>query len=192
MSAKKVVVIAGPSGSGKNTVLRSIKNRFPQVRSLTTATTRSPRAGEVEGEDYFFWNIDRFDTEGSRVVGKRFVPLFGGVHYGIYVPDLQQKMADASVVLASVDLSGAQWLKDEYGALTIFLIPESLEAYKARIRARSRDMSKQEFDMRMKIAETELHVHAPQYDYRVLAANGGLADTVERILEILKKEGYTL
>ncbi len=189
---KKVVVIAGPSGSGKNTVLRSIKNRFPQVRSLTTATTRSPRAGEVEGEDYFFWNIDRFDTEGSRVVGKRFVPLFGGVHYGIYVPDLEKKMAEASVVFASVDLVGAQWLKEKYGALTIFLIPESLEAYKARIRARSREMPEKEFEMRMKIAETELHVHAPQYDHRVLAANGGLADTVERILEILKKEGYTL
>ncbi len=192
MSQKKVVVIAGPSGSGKNTVMQAIRSRYPRVRSLTTATTRSPRVGEIDGEDYFFWNIDRFDSEGSNVVGKRFVLLFGGVHYGIYVPDLQKKIADSSVVLASVDITGAQWLKEHYGALTIFLIPESLEAYKTRIRARSREMSEQEFDMRMRIAEQELHGHAPQYDHTVLAANGGLAETTDRILEILKKEGYTL
>ncbi len=192
MSEKNVVVIAGPSGSGKNTVMQSIKSRYPRVRSVTTATTRSPRPGEVDGEDYFFWNVDRFDAEGERVVGKRFVPLFGGVHYGIYVPDLQKKLADASVVLASVDLSGAQWLKEHQHAITIFLVPESLEAYKTRIRARSRGMPEQEFNMRMHIAEQELRAHAAQYDYTVLAANGGLNETVERILEILKKEGYTL
>ncbi len=192
MSAKKVVVIAGPSGSGKNTVMKSIKQRFPSVQILTTATTRPARPGEIEGEDYFFWTIDRFDAAGSEIDGKRFVPLFGGVHYGIYVPNLKKKMAEGSVVLASVDITGAQWLKQHYGALTIFLVPESLEAYKTRIRARSPEMSPQEFDMRMNIAERELHADAPLYDYRVLAANGGLPEAVEQILEILKKEGYTL
>lgn len=189
---KKVVVIAGPSGSGKNTVMRAIKNRFPRVQVLTTATTRSPRPGEVDGADYFFWNIDRFDSEGSRIVGKRFVPLFGGVHYGIYVPDLEKKIVAGSVVLASVDITGAQWLKEHYGALTIFLTPDSIEAYKTRIRTRSPEMSQQELDMRMKITEQELHAHAPLFDHRVLAANGGLPEAVERVLEILQKEGYTL
>jgi guanylate kinase len=189
---KKVVVIAGPSGSGKNTVIRAIKSRFPRAASLTTATTRQPRLGEVEGEDYYFFSMDRFDAEASNIVGKRFVPLFGGVHYGIYLPDLKKKLEQSSVVLAPVDITGAEWLKEHYGTLTIFLIPESVDAYRARIRARSPEMPEREFDMRMHIAETELKTHAPRYDYRVLAANGGLTETVEQVMEILKKEGYTL
>jgi len=191
---KKVVVIAGPSGSGKNTLIASIRSRFPEAACLTTVTTRSPRGSEVNGEDYHFYSIDQFDRGVSRgeIVGTRFVSLFGGVHYGILKSDLESKVASASVVFAPVDITGAEWLKEHYGALTIFLTPESFEQYKSRLHARSRDMSEHEFDLRMKIAHEELSIHAPKYDYRVLNADGMMAQTTEHVLEILKKEGYTL
>jgi len=191
---KKVVVIAGPSGSGKNTVIGKIKERYPHSVTLVTATTRSPRLGERDGIDYYFMPIERFDAESMRghIAGKRYVPLFGGVHYGIYIPDLTEKIKKAPVVFAAVDIEGARWLKQKYGALTIFLTPESFEQYRTRIRARSPDMLPHEFDMRMKIADTELRVHATQYDYRVPSPDGGLTETVESIIEIIKKEGYTL
>lgn len=194
MSDRRVVVIAGPSGSGKNTVIRSICSRYPKAVMLTTVTTRSPREGEIDGVDYHFYTVDQFDREVSagHIAGMRFVPLFGGVHYGILVPELEQKLATASVVFAPVDITGAQWLKQRHGALTIFLTPESFEQYRGRIQTRSHGMSEREFDMRMKIAHEELTMHAPQYDYRVLNADGMLAETTEQVLEILKKEGYTL
>ncbi len=191
---KKVVVIAGPSGSGKNTIIRNIKVLFPHTVSLTTVTTRAVRPGEVDGEDYHFWDIDRFDSEvgKGRIVGTRYAPLFGGVHYGIWKDDLQKKLLKATVIFAPVDVTGAEWLKEKYGALTIFITPESFEQYRSRIKARSPEMSEREFDMRMRIARTELSEHAPKFDYRVVSADGGLIETVHRVLEILAKEGYTL
>lgn len=189
---KKVVVIAGPSGSGKNTLIRSILSRYPRAASLTTATTRTARPNEIDGSDYYFFSIDRFDAESANIAGQRFVPLFGGVHYGIYIPDLTKKMESASVVFAAVDITGARWLKEHHNALTIFLEPESVEQYRSRVRARSPEMNHREFDMRMRIMDEELHAHAPEYDYRVTAADGGLDEAVEQVLEILKKEGYTL
>jgi guanylate kinase len=194
MSERKVVVIAGPSGSGKNTVIRSICSRYPKATMLTTVTTRSPRDGEVDGVDYHFYTVDQFDREVSagHIAGTRFVPLFGGIHYGILVTDLEKKLQSASVIFAPVDITGAQWLKERYGALTIFLTPESFEQYRSRIQTRSHGMTDREFDMRMKIAHEEFTMHAPQYDYRVVNADGMLAETTEQVLEILKKEGYTL
>ncbi|MDB5237747.1 MAG: guanylate kinase [Candidatus Kaiserbacteria bacterium] len=191
---KKIVVIAGPSGSGKNTLIRKLKERYPRIDTLVTATTRMVRPGEEEGRDYFFMPIERFDEETARgnIAGTRFVPLFGGVHYGIFLPDLKKKIDTASVLFAPVDLTGARWLKENYGALTIFIMPESFEAYRSRVHARSPEMSEREFSMRMKIAEDECRTHAPQYDYRVVNADGALQETVEQVIEILKKEGYTL
>ncbi|MBP9757066.1 MAG: hypothetical protein KBD06_00540 [Candidatus Pacebacteria bacterium] len=194
MSERKVIVIAGPSGSGKNTLIKEITARFPNVATLTTVTTRIPRPHEVNGEDYYFYSIEDFDREVQKgyIKGERYVPLFGGVHYGIYVPDLEKKLATATAVLAPVDITGAEWLKKEYGALTIFITTESFDQYRLRLHNRSRDMSPKELDMRMKIAREEIGVHADKYDYRVVSAEGGLNELTERVLEIIKKEGYTL
>ncbi|OGG63017.1 hypothetical protein A2766_00520 [Candidatus Kaiserbacteria bacterium RIFCSPHIGHO2_01_FULL_58_22] len=60
------------------------------------------------------------------------------------------------------------------------------------MRARNPEWSQKEFDARMKITENELRVHAPQYDHRVVNADGALRETAERVIEILRKEGYTL
>lgn len=192
--SKKVAVIAGPSGSGKNAVIKQIMQRFPGVQKLVTATTRSARPDERDGEDYFFFDINRFDQEESlgHIQGKRYVPLFGGIHYGIYTPDLEEKMRTATTVLAPVDLSGAEWLKSAYNATTIFIVPESLSEYRTRIHVRNPDMSPRELEERMHITEREVKMDAPRYDFRVTNTGGMLSETTEQIVEILQKEGYSL
>jgi len=191
---KRVVAIAGPSGSGKNTVIKKILERYPGATRLVTATTRAPRPDEEDGVDYYFFSIDRFDSEEMQghIVGKRFVPIFGGILYGIYTPDLDAKVQGTNVILAPVDISGAVWLKEKYGATTIFIVPESLEEYRMRIRSRNPEMSEREFEERIKTTERELHVDASQYDYRIVNGNGLLAQTVDQVVEILQKEGYNL
>lgn len=192
--SKKVVVIAGPSGSGKNTVINELLQRYPRAARLVTATTRMKRPEEQDGVDYYFFDINRFDSEESQghIHGKRFLNLFGGVHYGIYAPDLEQKLQSASIIFAPVDITGAEWLKQNYNATTIFIMPESLEEYRVRIRARNPEMSDREFDERVKITERELHVDSERYDHRIVNTGGMLSQTVDHVVEILQKEGYNL
>ena len=191
---KQIVVISGPSGSGKNTLIRELMASHSGLDVLVTATTRTPRAGEIDGKDYYFFSLERFDEELStgNIVGERFVPLFGGTHYGIFLPDLRKRLLTSKIIFAPVDITGAQYLKETYGATTIFLMPESVDAYRRRIRVRNPDMPQIELDLRMKITETEMRVHAPQYDYRVVSADGAIADVASQVVEILRKEGYNL
>ena len=190
---KQVVVIAGPSGSGKNSVISEISHEYPTAARLVTATTRLPRPGEVDGVDYHFFTQERFDAEmaAGNIPEHRYVPALG-TYYGVYLPDLEQKIHAGKTVFAQVDIEGARLLKDRYGATTIFIMPESLEQFRGRLRARNPEWSEKEFDARMKITESEVRVHSPQYDFRVINADGALPETVREVMEILRKEGYTL
>jgi len=190
---KQVVVIAGPSGSGKNAVIAEILRHHPNCVRLVTATTRAMRPGEEDGVDYHFFTQEKFDAELSagNIPEHRFVPALN-TYYGIYIPDLEERLAEGKIVFAQVDIEGAKLLKERYGATTIFIMPESLEQFRARLRARNPEWSQIEFDARMHITEEEMRVHAPQYDYRVINADGKLQDTVHEVVEIMKKEGYAL
>lgn len=191
--ARQVVVIAGPSGSGKNAIIGEIQKEYPNCSQLVTATTRAKRPGEVDGVDYHFLSQERFDRELSagNIPEHRFVPGLN-TYYGTYIPDLDKQVAEGKIVFAQVDIEGAKYLKKKYNAVTIFIMPESIGQFKMRLHARSPEWSQREFEERMQITEEELRVHAPQYDYRVTNADGMLTQTADEIVAILKKEGYNL
>jgi len=192
-AGKQVVVIAGPSGSGKNAIISRILAAHKNCVRLVTATTRGPRPGETDGVDYHFFTQERFDSEFSagHIPEHRFVPALQ-TSYGIYTPDLDRHIKAGHIVFAQVDIEGARFLKQTYHATTIFIMPESLEQFQGRLRARNPEWTEKEFAARMKVTEEELRVHAPEYDYRVVNADGALAETVQNVLEILRKEGYNL
>lgn len=191
--SKQVVVLAGPSGSGKNAIMRAIMAAHPNCVRLVTATTRQIRPGEENGVDHYFMTMEQFDQEAAQgnILEQRYVPHLD-THYGLYKPDLEKKLATGKIVLAEIDISGARYLKEHYGATTIFLMPESIEQFRGRLRARNPEWTDEEFNTRMKITEEEMHVHAPQYDYRVVNADGLLPQTVTEIVEIMHKEGYPI
>ena len=190
---KQVVVIAGPSGSGKNAIISAIMSAHPNCVRLVTTTTRHPRPNEVDGVDYHFFSQERFDAEMSsgNIPEHRYVPALD-TYYGIYLPDLDEKIKEGKIVFAQVDIEGARLLKERYGATTIFIMPESLEQFYGRLRVRNPEWTQKEFDARKKITDEEIRVHSPQYDYRVVNADGALQETVQQVMEILRKEGYTL
>jgi guanylate kinase len=191
--SKQVIVIAGPSGSGKNAIINRIMAECVNGERLVTATTRLPRPGEVDGVDYHFFSQEKFDEEMSagNIPEHRFVPGLN-TYYGIWLPELEQRIAAGKIVFAQVDIEGARLLKERYGATTIFIMPESLSQFESRLRARNPEWNDKEFHERMKITEQELRVHAPQYDYRVVNADGALNETVEQVMDIMRKEGYSL
>ncbi len=191
--SKQVVVIAGPSGSGKNAVIRGVIERYPKGSLLVTATTRSMRPGEEDGKDYYFFSMERFDQEmaSGNILEHRYVPHLD-THYGIYKPDLEKRLNEGHIVFAAVDVIGARFLKQNYNATTIFIMPESIEQFRGRLRARNPEWSDKELETRMKITEDEIRMHSPEYDYRVINADGLLPQTIESVVDILQKEGYSL
>ena len=193
MTQKHVVVIAGPSGSGKNAILQEISRRYKHCARLVTATTRTPRPGEVDGIDYYYFSQERFDQElaAGNIVEHRFVPALN-TFYGIYKPDLERHIKIGGIIFAQVDIVGAQYLKEHYNATTIFIMPESLQQFEGRLRVRNPEWTDKELATRMKITEEEIRVHAPQYDHRVINANGMLQETIQEVIDILRKEGYNL
>lgn len=193
VSGKQVIVIAGPSGSGKNAAITEILKRFRNCARLVTVTTRRARPGEVDGVDYHFFSQEQFDEEMSsgNIPEHRYVPALN-TYYGVYLPDLKKRIAEGKIVFAQVDIEGARLLKERYGAATIFIMPESLEQFRSRLHTRNPEWTPKEFEARMKVTEEEMRVHSPQYDYRVVNADGRLQDTVEQVIEIMRKEGYNL
>ena len=191
--SKQVVVVAGPSGSGKNSVIDAITEKHSNCVRLVTATTRLPRPGEVDGIDYHYFTLDKFDKEMSagNILEHRYVPHLD-THYGIYKPDLDAKLQSGKIIFAQVDVIGARFLKQNYTATTIFIMPESMEQFRGRLKVRNPEWSAKEFEARMAISEDEIRNHAPEYDHRVINADGLLPETVKGVVEILKKEGYSL
>src|SRR3989338_22663 len=190
---RQVVVIAGPSGSGKNAVIGEILKNHTNCARLVTATTRAARAGEKDGVDYHFFTQEKFDEELAKgnIPEHRFVSALN-TYYGTYLPALEKALSAGKIVFAQVDIIGAKLLKERYNALTIFIMPESIEQFKARLRSRNPEWADKEFNARMRITEDEMRLHSPQYDYSVVNADGKLQETAAEVMEILQKEGYNL
>ena len=193
---RHVVVIAGPSGSGKNAILQALLSRFKNCTRLVTATTRAPREGENEGVDYYFLSPEKFKEKMANglIPEHRFVEALG-TYYGTYLPDLDKKLASGRVILAQIDVEGAEgatMFKEKYGAVSIFILPGSAEEFEHRVRARNPNMSEDELRKRMHIAEIEMNEYARKYDYQIVNADGHLEKAVDDVVAILKKEGYTL
>jgi guanylate kinase len=186
----RVVVIAGPSGSGKDTVVREVMKRVPGSTLTVTATTRAPRPGEVDGVNYHFMDNARFKKEMEQGnILEHYYRDATDTYYGTYKPDIEARLARGELVFCVIQIVGAKYMKEHYDALTIFIEPKSIEEFEARIRARA-PMTDAEWQERKEFTERELAVEAPWYDYRVVNADGELNVAVDSVVEILKKEKY--
>ena len=132
----RVIIFAGPSGSGKDTVLNEVLKRSKNSLKLTTATTREPREGEENGIDYYFITHKEFELG----LKNSLIPehnKHAGNFYGVYLPDLEKKLKEGKNVLGQVQLIGAKYLKKNFDAITFFINVESLDILEERIKARS-------------------------------------------------------
>lgn len=187
---KKVVVIAGPSGSGKDSVIQGVLNQFPQCTRLTTATTREPRPGEVHAQDYYFISKDEFLSriaDGS--IPEHWHAPDTDRYYGTYLPDLEQKLAEGKVVITQQQIEAVRFFKKNFGALTIAIEPGSLEELRGRI-VKRHDMDEREITERLEKAKLELAENKAECAYTVINADGKLNDAVDATVDILRKEGY--
>lgn len=189
---RKVVVIAGPVGVGKNSVISGLLKQIPNAVDLITATTRPPRPGEVDGVDYFFLTSEQFDAlmRSGDIPEVQYHPA--GHRYGTMLPFLRDHIAQGHIIIGDLNIIGARYLKEQFNALTIFIMPPSFQVLESRIKGRNAGMGDDELEKRLAMARHELEDEALWYDYRVVNEEGKLDETVVAVMEILKKEGYNL
>lgn len=190
--AKQVVVIAGPAGSGKDSVAQKLLAHSTNLTLMVTATTRAMRPGEKDGVNYHFMTNEKFLAEvAAGNIPEHYHRVDTDTYYGTYKPDIESRIHSGKVVIAVVQIVGAQYLKAQYGATTLFIMPPSPDAFERRVRARA-PMSDIEWEERRRFTENEVQNEAPWYDYRISNEDGKLEETVAEVIEILKKEGYNL
>ena len=189
---KQVVVIAGPSGSGKDSVIRGVVERCPNTVRMVTATTRAMRGGERDGVDYHFMSNERFKGELAKGnILEYYHRAETDTYYGTYKPDIESRIAAGKVVLCQLQIVGAKYFKKHYGATTFFIMPPTSDAFEARIRARAH-MNEVEWAERQQFTKREIAEEAPWYDYRIANEDGKLDQAVDEVISILQKEGYDL
>ncbi len=180
-----LVVITGPSGVGKDTLVRELQRRRGEALHVAvTATTRPPRPGERHGVHYYFLSPQEFESmlaqgellENAVVYGHR---------YGVPRAPLREALAQGKDVVVRTDVQGASYIKSRYPeAVTIFLSPPSQEELARRLLGRGQDDPKQ-VALRLRMAQEELS-RAGEFDYQVV--NEHLEEAVEEVMAIIERE----
>jgi guanylate kinase len=173
----RLFVISGPSGAGKGTLLADPRKQRPDLGLTVSATTRSPRPGEVDGTSYYFLSDEEFRR---RIAAGEFVE-WAEVHghlYGTLVSEVKRLLAKGHSLVLEIDVQGALNVRKVYpDAVLIFIEPPSLQALEERLRGRGTE-DEASIELRLKNARHEMEL-ADQYDARIVN------DTVDRAAQEL-------
>lgn len=181
-----LIVISGPSGVGKDTVLQRMKERRMPFHFVVTATTRPPRADEVHGRDYFFLSTDEFAEMIEQKELLEWARVYND-YKGIPKQQVRDALASGHDVVMRLDVQGAATVRElSPGAVMIFLAPASEEELVNRLRERKTE-TPEGLKLRIATARRELH-RMGEFDYYVVNPDMALETTVDRIIAIIEAE----
>ncbi|MGQ9789561.1 MAG: guanylate kinase [Armatimonadota bacterium] len=179
-----LIVLSGPSGVGKDTLLKTLLQRVSGVVKCLTATTRPPREGERHGVDYLFLSEEEFEqwiAEGRFLEYAR----YNQAYYGTPRHLVEESRAKGLDVILKIEVQGGLQVRQHVPeAILIFVQPPNLQVLRQRLTARGTDNPEQ-IARRLRIAEEEMRV-MPQYDY--LVTNDDLEQAVDLLRAILLAE----
>jgi guanylate kinase len=169
MQAGKLIVLTGPSGVGKGTLLRSLLKRHPELYLSVSVTTRQPRPGEVDGKHYYFVSRDKFEqmvTAGELLEWAE----YAGNYYGTPRLAVEQKIQLGQSVILEIEVVGARKIHKTFPtALRIFILPPTLAELEQRIRGRGQD-SEDAIARRLSCAKAEIDA-ADEFDLQIVNGN---------------------
>jgi len=172
-----IFVITGPSGVGKGTLIAALRERRPELGLTVSATTRAPRAGEVDGVAYYFLSDAEFDR---RLAAGEFVEhaSYAGHRYGTLRGELERRTRGERPAVLEIEVQGARQVRDAIPAATlVFIAPPSLAVLRERLESRATD-DPQTIATRLAVAESEL---AARDEFQHVVVNDELAEAVEAL-----------
>ena len=173
-----ILVITGPSGVGKGTLIKGLLDRMPGLQLAVSATTREPRPGEVNGRDYHFLSDEDFDR---RVAAGEFVEhaVYAGNRYGTLRSELARP---ARAIVLEIDVQGARQVAETLPeAMRVFIEPPSFADLARRLAARGAD-SPEQIERRLAAARAELEARS-EFDHRIV--NDDLERAVGELTELV-------
>ncbi len=181
-----LVIISAPSGAGKDVVIDQLVQKLPDAVVYVTATSRKPRPSEVDGVRYYFYSPEKFREEieaGNFYEWSMVHGDFKGVRRDI----LGDTLRSHKIVIVKPDPQGMRKIKAQLPeALTIFIMPPSIEALKRRLEHRGTETPEQRA-VRLRNAEIEMAA-TPEYDYVVVNEDDQIDETAQEIASIIEKE----
>jgi guanylate kinase len=183
-------VISGPSGAGKDTLVEALVRRMPRLRYSISATTRDPRAGERDGEHYFF--LTREDFERRLAAGALLETReYGGNLYGTPRDYIEQSLAEGDDVILKPEVNGALAVKAAYSdAVLIFVVPDRFSHLRDRLLAR-RTETNEEIARRLEIGHQEM-TFIRKFDYLLVNEQDRQDEAVRDLQAILHAERFRI
>lgn len=176
-----LIVVSGPSGVGKSSIVSAVMDQPRSVFS-TSATTRNPRPGEMDGREYHFLDRATFDELVERGEILEWAE-YGGNRYGTLRREVEPKLAEGSHVILDIENEGARQIRHSYPeAVLVFIRPPNLEELERRLRGRG-DTTEVDIERRLAVAAAQILEAETLYDHVVL--NDDLGTAIGRVLDIL-------
>jgi guanylate kinase len=178
----KVFVITGPSGVGKGTLIRALRERVPELALSTSATTRPPRAGETDGVDYFFMDRDDF---ARRADAGEFVEhaVYSGNRYGTLRSELDRHLREGESVVLEIEVQGARQVRAAMPeAVLLFIAPPEPAELRQRLEGRGAD-SDEAIAERLRTAELELDA---QEEFQRVIVNDDLEKAIDELESVVR------
>lgn len=179
-----LLVVSGPSGVGKDTVVRCLMNRHAGIEESISATTRAMREGEQDGQNYYYLTRDEFE---EKIKQNAFVEYaeYAGNYYGTLKSEVDKRIKNGITCVLVIEVQGAADVKKIYpGCTTVFITAPSLEEHERRLRGRGTE-TEESISRRMEIAKTEMAM-AKNYDFCV--ENDTAEACADKIYTILQQK----
>ena len=179
---KKLIILTGPSGVGKGTVVKEILGKDKNIWLSISATTREPRDGEKDGANYYFLKQEKFKEMIKQNLFLEWAQ-FAGNYYGTPLSSVNEKIKKGFTVLLEIEVEGARQIKNKFpDSLSIFLLPPDKEELERRIRNRGTE-KEEAIIKRLSRASYEISV-SNQFDFAL--TNHNVAETAKRIIKLIK------
>ncbi len=174
---KKVIIFSAPSGSGKTTIIKRLLSYFPEFEFSISATSRKPRSGETDGHDYYFLSKESFEEKVNNNQFLEWEEVYAGTRYGTLKSEIDRIWGNGKIVVFDVDVLGGMRLKEYFGskALSIFVMPPSIEVLEQRLRIRNTE-TEEAIQKRLSRSSLELQ-HSTKFDLTIV--NDILENAVE-------------